>query len=84
MVKKTTAAPGRAGFIVPTTEEIHAEFWPTYRPRRSVAARRLPAPTTVGGTVYRDGYMVRDEHGHIGVMGVGDFEAIYELARVGD
>jgi hypothetical protein len=84
MVSETTAAPGRAGYSVPVTEEVHSEFWPTYRPRRSVAARRLPAPSTVGGTVYRDGYLVRDEHGHIVVMAVADFEAIYELARLDD
>lgn len=55
--------------------------WPTYRPRRAVAARRLAGPAWIDGHYFRDGYLVRDDAGHIGVMSVADFEAIYEPCR---
>lgn len=84
MVNDSTAAPGRAGFTLPTTGEIDTDHWPTYRPRRSVVARRLALPTTVAGRLHADGYMVRDAHGHVHVMNVADFEAVYELAGVGE
>jgi hypothetical protein len=69
--------------------ELHAadfdgRHWPTYRPRRSVAARRLGSPTCVDGTIHLDGYLVRDAHGVVGVMAVADFEAVYELASRDD
>jgi len=61
-------------------EDATANYWPTYRPRRSVCARRLGVPTWIDGHYYRDGYLVRDVHGHVSVVPVADFEAVYELA----
>lgn len=60
--------------------ELDGRHWPTYRPRRAVAARRLGAPATIDGRMYRDGYLVRDETGRMVVVGVAEFEAVYELA----
>lgn len=66
-------------------DELHAadmdgRHWPTYRPRRSIVARRLGQPAVIDGRYFRDGYMVREPLGRIVVMTVADFEAIYELA----
>lgn len=55
--------------------------WPTYRPRRSVTAKRLSAPEVIDGRLYQDGYVVRGVDGRVVVMHVAEFEAIYELAR---
>lgn len=54
--------------------------WPAYRPRQEVTARRLAGPAWIDGHYFRDGYLVRKETGRIVVMGVADFEAIYERA----
>jgi hypothetical protein len=59
---------------------LDGQRWPTYRPRRAVVARRLTGPTTIDGRMYRDGYLVRDETGRMVVVGVAEFEAVYELA----
>lgn len=72
-----------------TAVELHAaDFdgrrWPTYRTRRSVAARRLGTPTCVDGVIHRDGYLVRDTSGHVVVMEVAAFEAVYELSSRDD
>lgn len=59
---------------------VDARRWPTYRPRRAVAARRLSEPVWLDGRYYRDGYLVRDAGGHIVVVTAPEFEAVYELA----
>lgn len=59
--------------------ELHDD-WPTYRPRKTVAARRLDRPTTINGRMYTDGYLVRNEAGAMVVVSVAAFEAVYELA----
>lgn len=86
MVEESNAS-GRAGFTLPLASELanadfHPERWPTYRPRKSVAARRLSEPIALDGRLYRDGYVVRDAAGHLVVMAVADFEAVYELASL--
>lgn len=62
------------------TTELRADRWPTYRPRKAVAARRLDGPTWLDGRFFRDGYLVRDEQGRITVVAVSAFEAVYERA----
>jgi hypothetical protein len=62
------------------TTDLDGKRWPTYRPRRAVAARRLDGPTWLDGRFFRDGYLVRDERGLIAVVTVAAFEAVYELA----
>lgn len=62
------------------TQDLDAKRWPTYRPRRAVAARRLEGPTWLDGRFFRDGYLVRDTHGKFTVVGVSAFETVYELA----
>jgi hypothetical protein len=62
------------------THDLDGKRWPTYRPRKAVAARRLDGPTWLDGRFFRDGYLVRDERGLIAVVTVAAFEAVYELA----
>lgn len=83
-----SSAPVRAGKL-PVLNELHTDDldgkrWPTYRPRRAVAARRLDGPTWLDGHFHRDGYLVRDERGLIAVVTVAAFEAVYELASAYD
>jgi hypothetical protein len=83
-----SSAPVRARTL-PMLNELHThdldgKRWPTYRPRRAVAARRLDGPTWLDGRFFRDGYLVRDERGLIAVVTVAAFEAVYELAAANE
>lgn len=53
-------------------------LWPTYEPRRSVAARRFDGVLFSHGRLYRDGYLVRDLlTGATTAVDAAMFEAIY-------
>jgi hypothetical protein len=61
-----------------------ATFWPTFRPRHAVKAKRVAGPFDYGGRFYRDGYVLRGADGRIVVLSVAEFEAIYEPAGMGE
>lgn len=57
-----------------------SEFWPRYRVRRDLRAKRIGRPFIFEHHYYRDGYLVRDSNGRYVVVSVADFDALYELA----
>jgi hypothetical protein len=57
-----------------------ARYWPTFRPRRHVRARRVGHAFDFDGRFYADGYVMRGADGRVVVLTVREFEAIYEPA----
>jgi hypothetical protein len=56
-----------------------SRFWPAFRLRKTVHAKRVPGGSTIGGRFYKDGgYLLRDGNGDPWVMPTGEFEALYE------
>lgn len=60
--------------------DVDTRWWPTFRPRRHVKARRVGEPFDFGGRFYDDGYVMRGSDGVIVVLSVREFEAVYEPA----
>lgn len=67
---------------VDTNQDAH--YWPTFRPRRHVKARRVGHAFDFDGRFYRDGYVMRGADGRVVVLTVLEFEAIYEPAGMGE
>lgn len=69
-------------------EHVHAtdeaRFWPTFRPRHAVKAKRVGRPFDFDGRFYRDGYILRGADGRVVVLTVLEFEAIYEPAGMSE
>lgn len=64
--------------------DADAQFWPTFRPRHAVKAKRVGRPFDFDGRFYRDGYVMRGGDGRVVVLTVPEFEAIYEPAAIGE
>ena len=68
----------------PVHDHVHvdddARYWPAFRPRREIRARRVGHAFDFDGRFYRDGYVMRAADGRIVVLTVPEFEAIYEPA----
>jgi hypothetical protein len=58
-----------------------AQYWPHYRIRRGVRARRVGHPFVLNGRMYNDGYIVRCPDGDFTVVTVAEFNAVYELTE---
>lgn len=61
-------------------EPHSSEFWPRYRVRRDLRAKRIGHEFIFEQHYYRDGYLVNDANGRFVVVSVADFDALYELA----
>lgn len=61
-----------------------ATYWPSFRPRRQVRAKRIGRPFDYAGRFYKDGYLLRGGDGRVVVLTVAEFEAIYEPAGMGE